>query len=112
MDVKYGGFSMASAYTRYVMGKLVWRLEVLFLWLGDKPGEEVGSVMPLMLQVYFRDNSGSLHIPHMDIQSEIKNWHSDFFIRSTFRICSSIGNISITLPSCQLINNREHTEGR
>jgi len=31
MDVKYGGFSMASAYTRYVMGKLVWRLEVLFL---------------------------------------------------------------------------------
>jgi hypothetical protein len=45
------------------MGKTVWRLEVLSLWLGDKPGEEGGSVMPL---VYFQNHTESLDNPIMD----------------------------------------------
>jgi len=58
-------------------------------------------VTPLVLQVYFRDHSGSLDNPNMDSQSEIMNYHSDFLIGSTFRISSPIGNISFTLPLYQ-----------
>jgi hypothetical protein len=48
------------------MGKIVWRLDVLSLWLGDKPGEEGGSIVPLVLQVYFRDHTVSLDNPNID----------------------------------------------
>jgi hypothetical protein len=89
---------MASIETQYVKGKIVWGLEVLSLWLGDKPGEEGGSVTPLVLQVYFWNHTGSLDNPNMDTQSELMKYHSDFLIGSTFRICSPIGNISMTLP--------------
>ena len=92
---------MASYYTCCVMGRIVWGLEVLSIWLGDMPGEEGGSVMPLVLQAYFRNHSGSLNNPNMDTQSEIMNHHSDSLIGSTFRICSPIGNISNTLHSYQ-----------
>jgi len=40
-------------------------------------------------------------------QSDIFNYHSEFQIRSTFRICSPTGNISITLPSYQNINDSD-----
>ena len=43
----------------------------------------------------------------MDTESEIMNYHSDFQIWSTFRTCSPIGNISITLPSDKLINDSD-----
>jgi len=55
--------------------------------------------MPLVLQVYFQDHKGSLDNPNMDTQSQLMKYHSDFLIGSTFRICSPIGNISITLHS-------------
>jgi hypothetical protein len=55
--------------------------------------------MPLVLQEDFRDHTGSLDNPNMDIQSELMQYHSEFLIGSSFRICSPIGNISITLPS-------------
>jgi len=58
-------------------------------------------VTPLVLQVYFRDHKGSLDNPNMDTQSEPMKYHSDFLIGSTFRICSPIVNISITLPEYQ-----------
>jgi len=69
-------------------------------------------VTPLVLQVYFRDHTGSFDIPNMDTQSEILNYHSDFLIGSTFQICSPIGNISITLPSYQWINDSDQAESR
>jgi len=43
-------------------------------------------VTPLVLQVYFRNHTGSLDNPNMDTQSEIMNYDSDFLIGSTFRI--------------------------
>jgi len=92
---------MPSVEIQLVTGRIVWWLEVLSLWLGDKPGEEGGSVTPLVLQEDFRDHTGSLDNPNMDIQSELMKYHSEFLIGSTFRICSPIGNISITLPSHQ-----------
>jgi len=67
-------------------------------------------VTPLVVQVYFRDHTGSLDSPNIDTQSEIVNHHSDFLIGSTFRICSPIGNISITLRSYQSINNSDRAE--
>ena len=78
---------MASDYTRYVMGRIVWGLEVLFLWLEDRPGEGGGSVTSVVLQVYFRDHSRSLNNPNMNTHSDIMNYHSGFPIGSTFRIC-------------------------
>ena len=59
------------------------------------------SVKPLVLQVYFRDHSGSLDNPNVDAYSDIMNYHTDFPIGSTFRICSPIGTISIPLPRYQ-----------
>jgi hypothetical protein len=34
--------------------------------------------MRLVLQVYFRDHTGSLDNPNMDTQSELMKYHSDF----------------------------------
>ena len=59
------------------------------------------SLTPLVLQVYFRDHKGSLDNTNMDTQSELMIYHSDFLIGSTFRICSPIGNVFITVPSYQ-----------
>jgi len=42
----------------------------------------VGRVTLLVLQVYFRDHSGSLDNPNMDTQSNIMSYHSDFLIGS------------------------------
>jgi len=92
---------MTSDYTHYVMGRIVWGREVLSLWLEDKPGEEGGSVTPLVLQVYFWDHTGSFDNPNLDTRSVIMNYHLDFINGSTFRICSQVGYISITLPSYQ-----------
>jgi hypothetical protein len=63
------------------------------------PSLRLRIVTPLVLHVYFQDHTGSLHNPNMDTQSELMKYHSDFLIGSTFRICSPIGSISITLPS-------------
>jgi len=60
-----------------------------------------GNVTLLVLQEDFRDHTGSLDNPNMDIQSKLMKYHSEFIFGSTFRICSGIGNISITLPSYQ-----------
>jgi len=70
----------------------------------------LGSVTPLVLQVYLRDHTGSLDNANRDIHSEIVNYHLDFLIGSTFRICAPIGNISITLPSYQWINDSNQAE--
>jgi len=67
-------------------------------------------VTPLVLQVYFRDHKGLLDNPNMDAQSELMNYHSDFLIGLTFRICSPIGNVVITLPSHQSNNNSDRAE--
>jgi hypothetical protein len=64
---------MASIETQYITGKIVWGLEVLSLRLGDKPGKEGGSVTPLVIQIYFRDHTGSLDNPNMDTQSNSGN---------------------------------------
>jgi len=69
-------------------------------------------VTPLVLQVYFQDLTGSLDNPNMDAQSESMHFHSDFLIGSTFRICSPIGTIFITLPSYKLINDSDQAERR
>ena len=103
---------MASDYTGCVMGRILSELEVLFLWLGDKSGREGGSVMPLVLQIYFRDHSRSLDDPNLNTQFTIMSYHSDILIGSTFRICSPIGNISITLLSYQSINGSNQAERR
>jgi hypothetical protein len=92
---------MSSIEIQLVPGRIFWRLQVLSLWLGDKPGEEGRSVTPLVLQVYLRDHTGSLDNPDMDTQSELMDCHSDFLIGSTYLICSPNGNINITLPSYQ-----------
>jgi len=92
---------MASNYTHYFADGLVWGLVVLSLCVGDKPGEEGGSVTPVVLQVYFRDHAGSLDNPNMHTQFEIIHYHSDFVFESTFRICSPSGISAITLPLCQ-----------
>jgi len=70
----------------------------------------IEAVTPLVLQVYFRDHTGSLNNQNMNTQSEIMNYHSDFLVGSTFRICSPIGNISITVPSYQWINDSDQAE--
>jgi len=69
-------------------------------------------VTPLVFQVYFHDHSGSLDYPNMDTQSDIMNYHSDFLIGSTFRICSPIGDISITLPSYQCDQRQQSSRGQ
>jgi hypothetical protein len=56
----------------------------------------------LVLQVYFWDHIESLDNPNMDTLSDVMNYHSDFPVGSTFRICSPIGYISITLPIMNL----------
>jgi hypothetical protein len=56
------------------------------------------NVAPLVLQVYFRVHKGSLDNPNMGTQSELMNYHSDCLIGSTFRICSPIRNMFVTLP--------------
>jgi len=58
-------------------------------------------ITSLVLQVYFRDHLGSFNIPHLDTRSVIMNYHSDFFIGLTLRICSPIGYTSISLPLYQ-----------
>jgi len=45
-----------------------------------------------------------------DTQSELMNYQLDFLIGSTFRICSPIGSIHITLPSHQSTNNSDRAE--
>jgi hypothetical protein len=62
-------------------------------------------VKPLVLQVYIRDHTGSLDTPNMDTNSDIMNYHSDFLIGSTFRICSPIDYIAVTLPLNQETND-------
>ena len=69
-------------------------------------------VTPVVLQVYFQDHSESLDNPNMDPQYGIMTYHSDFLIGLTFRICSPIGYISITLPSYQLINDSNQAKHR
>ena len=69
-------------------------------------------VTPLVLQVYFRDHTGSLDNPNMNTESERMNYDSDFLIGSTFRICSPIGNISVTLPWYQLNDDSDRAEHR
>jgi len=67
------------------------------------------SVTPLVLQ----DTSGIIQdhsTIHMDTQSEIMKYHLDFLIQSSLGICSHIGNISITLPSYQSINDSYQDE--
>ena len=59
------------------------------------------AVMPLVLRVYFWDNTGSLDKPNLDIRSGITNYHLDFHIGSTFRISLPISHISILRPSYQ-----------
>jgi hypothetical protein len=61
----------------------------------------IAPVTPLVLQEDFRDHTGLLNNPNMDIQSELMKYHSEFLIGSTFQICSPIGNIAITLRSHQ-----------
>jgi hypothetical protein len=68
------------------------------------------TVTPLVLQVYIWDHMGSLDNPNIDTQSELMRYHSDLLIRSSFRICSPIGIISITLPVYQLTNDSDHAE--
>jgi len=84
---------------------------VLSVWLLSE-WVLLNCVTPLVLQVYFRNHSGSLDNPNIDTQSQIMSSHPDFPIGSTFRICSPIGKISITLPSYQLINNSNQAERR
>lgn len=105
LEVKYQGFLMASNYTQHIAGRIVWALEVLSLWLGDKPSGEGGSVTPLVVQVYFRDHTGSFNNPNMDIRSGITKHHSDFRIGSSFWISSAISHISVTRPSHWSIND-------
>jgi hypothetical protein len=57
------------------------------------------AVTPLVLQVYFRDHTGSLDNPNMDTQSELIKYYLEFLIGLIFRICSPIDTISITLRS-------------
>jgi hypothetical protein len=70
----------------------------------------IQSVTLLVLQVYFGDHTESLDNPNMDTQSEIINYHSDFLIGLYFRICSSIGNITITLPLYQQTDDSDQAE--
>jgi hypothetical protein len=81
LEVKYREFFfLASSYTHYVADGIVWVLKVLSLWLGDKPGEEVDSITPLVLQVYIRDHIVSLDNPNMGTESELRKYHSYFLI--------------------------------
>jgi len=68
---------------------------------GQEDGTGATGVTPLVLQEDFRDHTGSLDNPNIDIQFELMKYHSEFLIGSTFWICSHIGNISIALPSHQ-----------
>jgi hypothetical protein len=69
---------------------------------------EFGVVMPLLLQGYFWDHTGSLYNPNIHTRSDILNYLSDFLIGSTFRIRPPIGNVSIAPPSYQSTNNSNH----
>jgi len=55
--------------------------------------------------VCFWGHTKSLDDSYIDTWSEITNHHSDFYIGSTFRICSLLGHISITRPLNQLIHD-------
>ena len=55
--------------------------------------------------VYFRDHTQSLDDAYIDTWSETTNYHSDFYIGSTFWICSPISHIAITRPLRQLIHD-------
>ena len=60
-----------------------------------------------MSQLYFRD-TGLLN----NTSSGITNFHPHFHNESTFRICSTIGQISITWPSNQPIHNDSQATGK
>jgi len=66
---------------------------------------QVELVTPLVLQLYFWDHTKSLDDPYIGTWSEITNYHSDFYIGSTFWICSPISHISIIRPLYQLIHD-------
>ena len=101
---------MASNSIHHIAGKIFWRLDVLYLWLGDKPSEERGSVTHLVLQVYFPDHTASLGKAIMDTLSPMTNYHSDCRIGSTFQICSPISHLSITQLCCLLIHDYCHAK--
>jgi len=77
LESKYQGFLRASNYTCHVAGKIVWRLEVLSLWLGNKPSGEGGSVTSLVLQVHFCNHTELLGESNPGTWSRIKNHHWD-----------------------------------
>jgi len=52
----------------------------------------------------------SLDDPYIDFWSEITNCHSDFYIGSTFRICSPICHISITRTFYELIQDNSQAK--
>jgi len=65
------------------------------------------TVMPLVIQVYFWNHSGSLNDPNEDTWSEIMNYHSDCHLGSTFGIShllfiSPFPNLCINDPWWQL----------
>jgi len=63
-----------------------------------------------MLQVYFRDHTESLYDPYIDTWFQITNYHSDFHVGSTFRICSPMSHIFINWPSHQLIHDNRQVK--
>jgi len=104
LETKYRGFWWQAIILVMIR---FGRLEVLSLQLEDKAEERGGSVMPLVLQVYFQDHTGSLKDPNIDTWSEILNYHSDFHTWSTFLIChllliSPSPNLRINDPRWQL----------
>jgi len=76
---------------------------VRLAWLG---------VTPLVLLLSFRDLIKSLNDPSIDTWSEIMNYYSNFYIGSTFWICSPIGHISIAERLYQLIYNNSQTKSK
>jgi len=70
------------------------------------------NVTPLVLQVYFRNHSGSLDNPNIDTQSEIMYYHSDFLIGSIFQIGSPIEKSPSPNLRINKINDCDQAKGK